>query len=75
MAQRRNEEAYLHNHVRALTLNANSLLTKIRIGNRQVTRLSNVVAYAQANNLDVLGIQEPHLLTDTHYKSIKEEFQ
>ena len=62
-------------HVRAPTLNANGLLTKIRVGNRKVTRLSNVAAYARANNLDLLAIQEPHVLSDTHYNSITDEFR
>ena len=65
----------IHEHVRALNVNANSLLTKIRIGNRKVTRLSNVAAYARANNLDLLGIQEPHVLSAAHYNSITDEFR
>ena len=65
----------MHEHVRALTLNANGLLTKIRIGNLKVTRISNVAVYAGANNLDLRGLQGPHVLSEAHYNSTTDEFR
>ena len=58
-----------------ITLNANGLLTTICIGNRKVSRLSNIATYARANNLDFMGIHEPHIVSDAHNISIIGKFQ
>ena len=46
-----------HEPVRVLTYNANGLLTKNVVGNRKVSRLSNIASY---EGIDILGVQEPH---------------
>ena len=60
----------LHEPVQVLTHNANGVLTKIRVRHRKVSRLSNIASYVRTGGIDILGIQEIHVLNDDHLVTI-----
>ena len=57
-----------------MTLNSSGLLTRVKKGKKEVTKLSIVLQHLAANSIDVAALQEPHIKSWEQYSLIHDRF-
>ena len=57
-----------------MTLNSNGLLTRVKKGKKQVTKMSIILQHLSANSVDVAALQEPHIKSWDQYSLIRDRF-